>query len=219
MTRNDRNTPYGNAQENPAMYAATQPALSDRQPWNGVRTSRTSDYPAASMWRGTVLQVTPQGYEESFAIGPDGYVWSYQTGQTAGPGAGRLLGTGLEADAFAVGRARDGQLVVLAAEDDTLRFVVEVGEGASRWSEPREARLPVRGNAMRIERVFAEPWGGELYFAMLVRMADANGRELCFLWDATWNGQSLVFSRAPVDWAHGNVFWLERMAEEGIAIN
>ncbi|MEP6826238.1 MAG: hypothetical protein ABI919_15645, partial [Ramlibacter sp.] len=155
MTSNDRNNPHGNAQENPAMYAATQPAQSNRQHWNGVRTSKTSDYPVASMWKGTILQVTPLGYEESFAIGPDGFVWSYQTGQTA-PGAGRLLGTGLEADAFAVGRSRDGQLVVLAAEDETLRFVVEVGEGASRWSEPSEARLPFRGTAVRIERVFAE---------------------------------------------------------------
>lgn len=200
------------------MYQSTQPVQHARQPWYGVRTSRKGDYPVSSMWKGTVLQVTPDGREESFAIGPDGYVWSYQTGQT-GSGAGRLLGTGLQADAFAVGRAGNGRLVVLAAQDDVLRFVVEAGVGASRWSAPREARLPVSGDAMRIERIFAQPAGSQLFFAMLVRMADAQGRELCFLWDATWDGEGLAFSDTPVDWARGNVFWLERLAEEGIAIN
>ncbi|RYF38598.1 MAG: hypothetical protein EOO25_16825 [Comamonadaceae bacterium] len=118
-----------------------------------------------------------------------------------------------------MGRAGDGRLVVVAAEDDVLRFVVEEGEGASRWSAPREARLPVSGDAMRIERIFSQLAGRQLFFGMLVRMADAHGRELCFLWDATWDGEGLAFSETPVDWARGNVFWLERLAEEGIAIN
>ena len=202
----------------PAMYQSPQPVQSPRQPWGGPRATQPASYPVPTMWKGTVIQVTPEGYDESFAVGPDGFVWSYQT-QHREQGAGRLTSTGLQAETFGVGRAGDGQLVVVAAEGAVLRLVAEAGDGRNRWSAPREVRFPFAGEGVRIEKVLTQAWAGQLYFAIVVRVVGADGRDLCFLWDATWDGDALEFAETPVDWTHGNAFWLEQLAHEGISID
>lgn len=203
------------------MYQTTQTDPLMRQRWAGVMSPQPEAEAARTLWRGTLLHTTPEGREESFAIGPDGFVWSYGTGNGAGEsaqGAGRLIGTGLPAQVFSVGQSGNGPLVVLGGDGACLRHVHEAGTGA-RWSAPRDVVLPIAAAGVQIERILSQDWGMELHFAVLLRMTDVTGRVSAFLWDALWTGETLAFAPAPVEWDSGNAFWLHRLANEGVVLS
>lgn len=214
MPQNNSSDSSDTNQEIPAMDAAI--TENRPQPWVGVRAPQPDAYPVKTMWKGTVLQPRIDGAEESFAIGPDGFVWSYVKSHD-GQSAGRLISTGLQANVFAVGRGSDGRLLVVGADGLHLRFVTETGEpSGSRWSAPTAVAFPMNRNGMEIARIFTQMRGGKLFVGLLVSVVEADGTEHCCLWDGLWTEGLLALAPTPVDWAKGNAFWLARMAEEGI---
>ncbi len=196
------------------MYASPQ----DReQPWIGARTPQPDAYAGKSMWRGTVVLEQPGGPDESFAIGPDGFVWHCEFTRD-GECSGRLRSTGLQGELFAVGRTGTGQRLVVAAGGGVLCHVAHMqgADGAHGWSAPVEAALP-RGMDT-VERLVTQTHFGHLFVGMVLRTASADGAHHHCFWDAMWTDGTLVIAHSPVDAKRGNVVWLERLAQEGIVL-
>lgn len=184
--------------------------------WTGTPASYAA-YPVKSMWQGTVLETNSEGIEECFAIGPDGYIWSYETG-TPGQPAGRLISTGLKGKAFALGKAGDGSLVVFAIHGRNLRFVHEMGEGKQRWSAPHEVVFPDLPGAMRVTKVVTQSRATNLFVCMLVRHLHVDGTESTRMWDAVWVGNGLVLAQTPAELGKGNSFWMDLLGPEDLDV-
>lgn len=162
--------------------------------------------PAAAMWRHTVLIEAADGREESFSIGPDGYVWCFEVAAD-GHGAGRLISTGLRARVFAVGRDGTGALVVVAADDHGVQCVTETASaGPARWTAPRDVTGPGLVPA-GVERIVTLTHDGRLFVAFLLRQADERGDPTLRILDSVWSGGALVVRPGANDALRTRLLW------------
>ncbi len=217
---NKRITPNSpNYPERNMMYTASNSSTprSTYQAWGGFREPQ-ADYPVKSMWKGTMLVTNADGNQECFAIGPDGYVWSYETG-AEGQGAGRLVSTGVEAGVFGLGVTGGGLLVVLAVESGVLRCVMETYDAAQRWSEPVQVEFPVRRDRIVVEKVITQTRGDNLFIGFIVCVTDDYGTVSRRLWEAVWAGTRPVLAAAPVAMACGQAFWTDQLDANGDSMN
>jgi hypothetical protein len=199
-----------------AMHAATHDVpRSTYQAWGGFRTTSPDAYPGSGMWKDTVLVTNAEGAEECFAIGPDGYVWSYEIGGAAGEGAGRLVSTGVSGECFGLGVIAGGLFAVLAMNGPALQFTLETYEGADRWAPPAELSFPARGSQFTVERIITQSRGDNLFLGFIVREPDARGVEQRLLWEAVWAGDRPVLASAPVALACGHAFWGSQLSSGG----
>ena len=201
------------------MYTSTNNAdRSLHQVWGGFRAPQPGAYPVKSMWKDTVLVTNADGNEECFAIGPDGYVWSYETGRP-GQSAGRLISTGLQASAFGLGVTGPGLLVVLAVEGNMLRCVMETYDAAHRWSAPLSVAFPGQELAPDVEKVITQTRGENLFIGFIIRLRNGDGSVSRYLWEAVWAGTGPVLATAPVTLARGHAFWQDQLASPGMEMN
>ncbi len=211
ITRNSRNYTEPSIM-NTASHTATP--RSTYQAWGGFREPQDGAYPVKSMWKGTVLVTNADGNQECFAIGPDGYVWSYETG-VEGQGAGRLVSTGVEGDTFGLGVTGGGLLVVLAVGGGVLRCAMETYDVAQRWSEPVDVIFPARNDRVQVEKVITQTRGDNLFIGFIVRVTDESGVDTLRLWEAVWAGTRPVLAAAPVAMACGHAFWTDQLDGHG----
>lgn len=188
------------------------------QAWGGFRSPQADTYPVKSMWKGTVLVTNADGNRECFAIGPDGFIWSYETGGD-GQSAGRLVSTGLSGDVFGLGVTGGGLMVVLAVEGDELRCVMETYDKAQRWSEPVSLFFPGAADGLHVEKVITQTRGDNLFLGFIVLQQLANGSTVRRLWEAVWAGTQPVLAAAPVAMACGHAFWLDQLNVEEAVVN
>lgn len=207
-----------NTPDEDAPMDTAAPTGTPRQAWDGVRTSVPGDDPAARpMWKGTLIYSAPGGREECFAVGPDGFIWSYGMNQAGADG--RLISTGLAGEVFDVGHGGDGRLFVAVGRDAILEYVAETGGPDPRWTAPRKVVFQASGAELLIEKVMAHHHAGNLFVGVVLKVVEPDGAEHCCLWDGVWSGSALVLANAPVDWSRGNTFWLQRIADEGIRLS
>jgi len=188
------------------------------QAWGGFRSPQTDAYPVKSMWKDTVLVTNADGHRECFAIGPDGFIWSFETGD-AGHSAGRLVSTGLSGNTFGLGVASGGLLVVLAVEANKLSCVMETYEASQRWSTPVGLSFPGQSDGMMVEKVITQTRGDNLFLGFIVLQQLADGTTVRRLWEAVWAGTQPVLAAAPVAMACGHAFWLDKLNVEEALVN
>lgn len=200
-----------------AMQTATNTSRHTRhQPWNGFRMSQPDASPVRGMWKHTTLVTNTDGNRECFAIGPDGFVWSYETGND-GQGAGRLISTGLSGSIFGLGVTGSGLLVVLAVEGNELSCVMETYDADKRWSDAVTVTFPGEPSGMVVEKVITQTRGDNLFIGFVVRLPDGRGEMVRCLWEAVWASEAPVLGRAPVALACGHAFWLDQLGADGAA--
>jgi len=192
----------------------TSAARTTYQAWGGFREPQADAYPVKSMWKGTMLVTNADGNQECFAIGPDGYVWSYETG-AEGQGAGRLVSTGVEAGAFGLGVTGGGLMVVLAVGGGVLRCVMETYDAAQRWSAPVDVVFPAQRDHIDVEKVITQTRGDNLFIGFIVKVTDDYGTVTRRLWEAVWAGTHPVLAAAPVALACGHAFWTNQLEVNG----
>jgi hypothetical protein len=180
--------------------------------WNGLRVLPGAALPRSAMWRSTMLVEQPDGREESFSIGPDGYVWSFEGGP--GHAASRLTSTGLQARTFAVGRSGEGALVVVAAGDSGVHSVHETGSSGTasqRWSAPRPVTLPRLAGDGVIEQIVTQTREGNLFVGFVICQHDASGTTRLRMLDAVWAAGTLVIRHEPIRSRSGLRFWIDSL--------
>ncbi|MBC7435728.1 MAG: hypothetical protein H7332_06620, partial [Bdellovibrionales bacterium] len=192
------------------MQTATNLRDISQQPWNGFRTSQVDASPVRGMWKHTTLVTNAEGNRECFAIGPDGFVWSYETGDE-GQGAGRLISTGLSGEIFGLGVTGAGLLVVLAVKGTQLSCVMETYDPEQRWSDAVTVSFAGASASMEVEKIITQTRGTNLFIGFVVRLPGTLDVMVRCLWEAVWAGQGPVLARAPVSLASGYAFWQDQL--------
>ena len=210
ITRNSRSFNLENTMQTATNSLAPR---STYQAWGGFRSPQPDVYPVKSMWKDTVLVSNSEGNQECFAIGPDGFIWSFETGG-ADHSAGRLVSTGLSGTTFGLGAASGGLLVVLAAEGDNVSCVMETYEVSQRWSAPFELSFPGQPDGMTVEKVITQTRGDNLFLGFIVLPEQADGSTVRRLWEGVWAGTRPVLAAAPVALPCGHAFWLDLLYEQ-----
>ncbi len=193
------------------------PLQAPRQLWAGFRSSPVDKVPAKPLWKNTVLVNNSKGKQESFSIGSDGFIWSYDTGNAI-KRAGRLVSTGLQGTSFAVGMAGNGVLVVVATDGLALRYTVESDDAkatGARWTAPRIAALTTGLDALCLEKVFTKTEDGNLFVGVTACYTDAKGQLLRQFWHGVWAGKELICGHHPMGHHYVNEFWFETFCANG----
>jgi hypothetical protein len=180
------------------------------QAWGGFRSVQPDVWPTRGMWKDTVLVTNSEGRTECFAIGPDGFVWSFEMGD-ADHGTGRLVSTGLSGATFSLGVAGDGLLVVLAAEGNKVSCAMEMYEDSQRWSAPVAIDFPGQPEGMTVDKVITQTRGDNLFIGFIMSQQMADGSTQRRLWEAVWAGTRPVLAAGPVAMACGHAFWLDKL--------
>ncbi len=166
-----------------------------------------------------VLVVTnANAQQESFCIGPDGCVWSFELASTWRK-AGKLTSTGLRATSFTVGAEGNGRLVVLAVDGLAIRTTVESGASSSssgnRWSTPKLAAMPMGDGVLCLDKVFTKTEDGNLFVGATVFYTDTNGQMTRQFWHGVWAGNELICSHHPMHHRYVHEFWFETFCANG----
>ncbi len=135
---------------------------------NSPRYARQADI--LPLWRCLTLSRNAQGQDEAFAIGPDGYVWSYLT-SSVGHTTGRLISTGLEASGFATAKLANNRKLVIGMQGANFLCVTETGQAQPRWSAPVKVNFDGLRGARSISQVHALERGDEVLIGVLVHYA------------------------------------------------
>lgn len=185
------------------------------QLWAGFRNPVMYKRPAKPIWKDTVIAINARGNEESFSIGPDGFVWSYEIGNDKRK-AGRLVSTGLQATSFAVSSAANGSLVVVAVDGLALRTTLENKRGADhRWAAPKLASIPMGPDALYLDKVFTKNEDGNLFVGVTVCYTNAQGQMMRKFWHGVWAGRELICGHHPMHYYYVNEFWFETFCASG----
>ena len=191
------------------MQTATLPMSAPSKIQQTSRFTRTSVEP---MWKDTVVTTNADGQEEAYSIAPDGFVWSYTVDSEFGR-TGRLITTGLRADAFALGKSPDGYNIVIAADGALVQFAVETGDPKQRWSTPRSVSFPAaQHKVVAVEKLFTQVLAGKLFVGVLARHRSEKGEDFYQFWEAIWAGADMVFSHSPLRIERQKSIWLEKLA-------
>jgi hypothetical protein len=174
---------------------------------------------ASRVWRGLTVSRNAQGQSEAFAIGPDGYVWSYLT-SPAGHTAGRLISTGLEARSFALAKLARNRKLVIGAQGASLSWVTETGEAQPRWYEPVKVDFEGLEGVQSISQVHTLERDDEVLVGVLAHYARGTRREKLKFWVGKWTGDSLYFMDNPISLDGsdpiGNEFLFDGMATANV---
>jgi hypothetical protein len=157
-----------------------------------------ANYASPSLWKHTVVARDNDGGAEAFSIGPDGYVWSYVT-SGAGYAAGRLIGTDLQAECFALATLDNQCKLVVGAVGDQLRFVVETGGPSPRWHAPVTVHFAGLASAAEITQVHTARMDEDVLVGVLARYENKIGPDTYCFWVGKWTGNGLFFRSSPVD--------------------
>jgi hypothetical protein len=152
---------------------------------------------SSCVWRGLTVSRNAQGQAEAFALGPDGFVWSYLT-NPAGYTEGRLISTGLEAHSFAVAKLARHRKLVVGVQGTTLSWVTETGESQPRWHEPAAVKFDGLQGAQSISQVHALERDDEVLIGVLVHYPRGTKLGVTQFWVSKWTGDNLYFMDTPV---------------------
>ncbi len=166
--------------------------------------------PTLPVWTAMTVARNALGYDEAFAIGPDGYVWSYLTNVGGNSGAqptqpaesppdGRLISTGLAAQRFVLAKLAQGRTLLVGALGTALEFVQETGEPEPRWHAPVAIVFEGLADAVAIEGLHALERDDDVLIGVLARYASRRGPDAHHFWVGKWTGQGVFFRSTPVD--------------------
>lgn len=173
--------------------------------------------PAKSLWKDTIVIANAQGEQESFSIGTDGFVWSYQVA-SADHKAGKLRSTGVQATSFTVDTAANGRLVIVAADGLALKTSVENDISlplSKRWSKPELIAISLGDNALFLEKVFSKTEHGNLFVGATLRCVGENSRMTRQFWHGVWAGNTLICGHRAMLHGYVNEFWFETLCLSG----
>ncbi|MBK8256444.1 MAG: hypothetical protein IPK82_27720 [Polyangiaceae bacterium] len=146
------------------------------------------------------------GVVEAFTIGTDGNVWDFASDSTSQTGVTSAK-TGLVASGVSVGRNAQGRLVVFAANNLVLNYVVENAPGSSeRWGSVQTAQLPLPQGAIKIAAIFTSAIGGKLYVGVLTQVQNVIGKSYTFSY-SIWDDGPGVFQTTTLTLSTLNCVW------------
>ena len=161
------------------------------------RSGSAAVAPGVPMWRGTVLSLNDRGYEDAYAIGLDGYVWTYQIDGATGR-TGRLICTWLKASTFALATLPGGRALLVGGDNGTLYYVQENGSSNIWWTRPVAVSLPVGVlQSLGISNIIARWVKGVLYVVVDTRHQGMGGELVVQSWESIWECRDMTVVPSP----------------------
>ena len=152
---------------------------------------------APPVWKGLTICHNRDGCDEAFAIGPDGYVWSYLTDAENGR-SGRLLCTGLEGLHFVLVTPTAGCRLLFAAGSSTLRMAIESSGSEPRWQKSQPVAFSGLQNAVAIAELHTLELNGHALIGVLAVHQNHGDLDSYHFWVAKWTGEQLQWRKTPV---------------------
>lgn len=177
-----------------AMHPPAEPTQPNAA-WN-VRAAHLDDAATGNLWRKTVVLTQALGADEAFSIGPDNHVWHYRMGADRA-GGGRLMSTGLRAEAFGAVTLPDGRRVVMAAVGREMHYCVESRSRQGLWEAPRQVALTLGAAVTQIESINLRASLGQVWINVATVSQGRDGEPQRDLWLGAWRDDRPVFGRHP----------------------
>ncbi len=149
------------------------------------------------IWKGLMVNRNADAQDEAFAIGPDGFVWSYLVDANQGA-AGRLVSTGLTATHFALINPENGPRVLVAVTHNRLCFMQESLALGQFWRSPQMVAFIGLQDAQSITELHSIVLKGHYLVGVLAVHHTPTGLDAYRFWVAKWTGQALQFRSSPV---------------------
>ena len=147
------------------------------------------------------------GQVETFTVGTDGTVWNFYPDTNSETGYSSVS-TGLAARWVVAGLNAAGKIVLFAANNLVLNYVVETGQtGTKRWSGVMTAKLSLPSTAIAISGLYAQQIDGRLYVGALTQFQSASPGNSYALAYALWDDQPGVFRSTTVNLSTLNCVW------------
>ncbi|MFX1765670.1 hypothetical protein PWP93_24365 [Paraburkholderia sp. A1RI-2L] len=147
------------------------------------------------------------GRVEAFTVGTDGTVWNFFPDPASDTGYS-AISTGLAARWVVAGLNSAGRIVLFAANNLNLNYVVETSKtGSDRWSSVMTATLPLPVNATAIAGLYAAQIAGKLYVAALTKFQSASPGSSYSLATSIWDQKPGVFQSTSVTLSSLNCVW------------
>ena len=144
-----------------------------------------------------MLARNTKGYDDAYAIGLDGYVWTYRIDDATGK-TGRLMCTWLKAHTFALASSPSGRALLVGGRSRTLSYVQELGDSNIWWTRPVNIELSAgMSQCLRIENIRASRADGTLYVVVDTCHAGTNGECLIQTWESVWDCQGMNVQPSP----------------------
>ena len=150
-----------------------------------------------SIWKELTINRNADAQDEAFAIGPDGFVWSYLLDANQGA-AGRLVSTGLTATHFALINPENGPRVLVAVDNNKLCFMQESLELGQFWRCAQAVTFTGLKDAQTISELHSITVNGHALIGVLAVHHTPSGLDAYRFWVAKWTGQNLQFRSSPV---------------------
>jgi hypothetical protein len=150
-----------------------------------------------ALWTATTVLRRGPNHQEAYAIGPDGFVWSHETG-SEGQATGRLISTGLKAHSFAPSQLPNQRALVIGVLGNSASYVMETGTAAPRWSPPAPLKCVGLRKATAITEVHTLEHDGKLLIGLLARHRRLFRPDSYQFWVGAWTGDQVEFRRSPV---------------------
>jgi hypothetical protein len=199
----------------PAAIAASLPAFASLSGGQGgahlnTETKFMQQYRIAAAAHGggdIVALRNGRGQVETFTVGTDGTVWNFYPDTNSDTGYSSVS-TGLAAKWVVAGLNAAGRIVLFAANNLVLNYVVETGQaGANRWGSVMTAQLSLPSTALAISGLYAQQIGGRLYVGALTRFQSASPGNSYALAYALWDDQPGVFRSTSLNLSTLNCVW------------
>jgi hypothetical protein len=148
-----------------------------------------------------------RGQVEVFTVGTDGTVWNFYPDASSDTGYSSMS-TGLAAKWVVAGLNAAGKIVLFAANNLVLNYVVETGQtGSSRWGPMMTAQLSQPSTAIAISGLYAQQIGGRLYVGALTKFKSASPGNSYALAYSLWDDNPGVFTSTTVNLSTLNCVW------------
>ena len=122
-----------------------------------------------------MLACNAKACEDAYAIGVDGYVWTYRIDGVTWE-KGQLMCTWLKADTFALASSSSGRALPVGGCDCSVSYVQELGESNIWWTRPVTVNLPESmSKCVRLENVRVRSANGALCVVVDSRHAGTGG--------------------------------------------
>lgn len=147
------------------------------------------------------------GAVEAFTVGTDSQVWDFFP-DTASDTGTSAVGTPLYASRVTAGRDARGRIVLFAANNLQLNYIVENAPGSSnRWGSLQTASLPMPAGAITISGIYTGEIGGALYVAALIETHSISPAKSYALVYSVWDDGPGVFTSTTVTLSTLNCLW------------
>ncbi|RXV68592.1 hypothetical protein D1006_25910 [Burkholderia stabilis] len=144
---------------------------------------------------------------EAFTVGTDGTVWNFFPDPASDTGYS-AMSTGLAARWVVAGLNSAGRIVLFAANNLNLNYVIETGKtGSDRWGSVMTATMPLPVNATAIAGLYAAQIAGKLYVAALTKFQSASPGTSYSLATSIWDQKPGVFQSTSVTLSTLNCVW------------